>query len=108
MNIRTRVEGKVYDIECGDGYAPFLWLGLQACLLYGQEAYPRGKYVPSIVKIVEKGHSYIPHPQYRSCRKTLRCSIRDELKGVQTCEAEVKIRDSNRPGTEEEKSKQPL
>ena len=65
MNIITQIEGKKYVIECGDGFQPFLWLGLQACLLYGQEACPRGRYVPTLVKIFNKGLSDTPHPQYK-------------------------------------------
>lgn len=64
MNIVTEIEGKKYTINCGDGYGPILWIGVQACLLYGQEAYPRGKYVPTLVTIYEGENSYVPHPQY--------------------------------------------
>jgi len=64
MIIRTHIGGKHYDIECGDGNMPVYWLANQACLLYGQEAYPRGKYVPSLLKVFEKVRIYVPHPQY--------------------------------------------
>jgi hypothetical protein len=59
MKLKVHVEDKTYIIECGDGNNSICWLGLQGCLLYGQESYPKGVYIPNLVKNMD----LVLHPQ---------------------------------------------
>jgi hypothetical protein len=38
---------RVYTIDCGKGNQYVHWIATTACLLFGQEHYPPGIYIPS-------------------------------------------------------------
>ena len=59
MKFEVTIQNKTYSIECGEGLQPVFWLAMQACLLYCQETYPKGFYVPTRAY----GLKTNPHPQ---------------------------------------------
>lgn len=53
---------RTYTINVGTGNQFVSWLASTACLQFGQEHYPNGIYIPSLLK---KENDEIPHPRNR-------------------------------------------
>ena len=51
---------RTYDIQVGAGHQYVSWLATTACLLFGQDHYPHGCYIPNLLR---KGEEEIPHPR---------------------------------------------
>jgi hypothetical protein len=58
-----------YTIDCGDGKQFVHWIATTACLQFGQEHYPPGIYIPTLlyklVKDKEGDYKVFPHPRSR-------------------------------------------
>lgn len=52
---------RTYEINVGLGGQFISWLGTTACLQFGQEHYPKGIYIPNLLK--KKSNGEIPHPR---------------------------------------------
>lgn len=53
---------RTYTIDCGKGNQFVHWIATTACMLFGQEHYPPGIYIPSLM--TKDDTSIIPHPRY--------------------------------------------
>ena len=47
-------------VDCGTGNQMISWLANTACLRFGQEHYPKGIYVPTLLM---KEDQSVPHPR---------------------------------------------
>lgn len=56
-----------YVIECGAGNQFVHWIATCACLRFGQEHYPPGIYVPTLLyklnNVKDESDIFIPHPR---------------------------------------------
>ncbi|MFO0117624.1 MAG: hypothetical protein ACK521_08420, partial [bacterium] len=48
-----------YEINVGNGSQYISWLATTACLMFGQEHYPNGIYIPNLLKKEDD----VPHPR---------------------------------------------
>jgi hypothetical protein len=51
-----------YTIDCGQGNQFVHWIAQTACLQFGQEHYPPGIYIPTLLSKKDE-ESTIPHPR---------------------------------------------
>jgi hypothetical protein len=52
-----------YVINCGEARQNIHWLASTSCLLFGQDHYPPGIYVPNLLSL--KKDNSVPHPRKR-------------------------------------------
>lgn len=52
-----------YSIECGAGTQFISWLAQTACLQFGQQHYPHGVYVPTMLIHGRDSEDPVPHPR---------------------------------------------
>ena len=46
----TEFLSRTYTIDCGDGNQYCHWIAMTACMLFGQEHYPPGIYIPTLLQ----------------------------------------------------------
>jgi hypothetical protein len=78
-----------YVIATGKGNQHIHWLASTACLLFGQDHYPNGRYVPSLLSNSNGG---TPHPRMR---------INEEFSDGDECT--VTLKDRSKPQSEDER-----
>ena len=65
--IETEFLKRDYIIDCGSGNQYVHWIATTACLRFGQEHYPPGIYIPTLLykEAKDKDDTYktIPHPR---------------------------------------------
>lgn len=59
--VANEFEQRTYNISCGAGNQYISWLASAACLKFGQDHYPHGTYIPSLLTGVDDDD--IPHPR---------------------------------------------
>jgi len=52
---------RTYIIDCGKGNQYVYWIATTACMLFGQEHYPPGIYIPSLM--TKDDPLIVPHPR---------------------------------------------
>ena len=52
---------RTYEIQVGAGNQFISWLAMTACLQFGQEHYPHGVYIPTLLS--KNQGTDIPHPR---------------------------------------------
>jgi hypothetical protein len=67
MNIIVKIKDKSIQISCGKANQDLAWLALASCYEYGQLAFPKGNYLPSLLTTLD---GEIPHPR-KSIRQVL-------------------------------------
>ena len=93
---------RTYKIDCGRGNQFVYWLATTACMLFGQEHYPPGIYIPNL--LTKEDVSIIPHPRYdilipiliRYFRKRIHQSFSDGDVAI------VTLKNRSKPQTEDE------
>jgi len=53
---------RTYTIDCGNGNQFIHWIATTACLQFGQEHYPPGIYIPTLLMKKDEDHT-VPHPR---------------------------------------------
>lgn len=59
--IASEFLSRTYMIDCGDGKQNVYWIASTACLLFGQDHYPAGVYIPNLLTKVDEED--FPHPR---------------------------------------------
>ena len=59
--IATEFLSRTYNIDWGDGKQHIYWIASTACLLFGQDHYPAGIYIPN--SLTKADEDDFPHPQ---------------------------------------------
>jgi len=60
----TEMLSRTYEVEVGNGTQFISWLAMTACLQFGQDHYPNGIYVPTLLT-KNKDDGDVPHPRNR-------------------------------------------
>jgi len=68
MKIKATVKAsefleRTYTIDCGNGNQFIHWIATTACLQFGQEHYPPGRYIPALLMKKDEDRT-VPHPRY--------------------------------------------
>ncbi len=53
---------RTYTIECGNGNQFIHWIATTACMQFGQEHYPPGIYIPTLLMKKDEDKT-VPHPR---------------------------------------------
>ena len=53
---------RTYTIECGNGNQFIHWIATTACMQFGQEHYPPGTYIPTLLMKKDEDKT-VPHPR---------------------------------------------
>lgn len=65
--VESEFLSKTYTIECGKGSQYIYWIGTTACALFGQDHYPAGIYIPTLIQ-KDDGEVFL-HPRQRVAEK---------------------------------------
>lgn len=84
----------------GKGYGDFVWLAGYAAKLYGSRIYPKGNYLPLILRLESEGTVKIPHP-----RKKIAACLQEYGFKPESVRVVVPIRRANQAFSEVEESK---
>jgi hypothetical protein len=87
-----------YVIDCGAGNQFVHWIATTACMRFGQEHYPPGIYVPTLLQKVgaskDESDHFIPHPRNRINHPQSELNDGDSVI--------VRLKDRSRPARDED------
>ena len=55
---------RTYTIDCGNSNQFVHWIATTACMLFGQDHYPPGIYIPTLMTKEDSTGIFTPHPRY--------------------------------------------
>lgn len=65
IELQIEVEDQKFKVSVGEGLGDFVWVATYAAKLYSNAKYPKGNYIPTLLKIEQAGggEHLIPHPR---------------------------------------------
>lgn len=90
MELDLDIEGEKFKVSVGKGYGDFVWLACYGAKLYGGKVYPKGNYLPLILRIENQGIAYVPHP-----RKKIHMYLHENNLKPESVVIQVSIRKAN-------------
>ena len=86
------VEGEKFTVSVGHALGDFVWLATYGAKLYGNSKYPKGNYLPTLLRIDHTGtpDSVIPHP-----RTKIKSYLSDNGVDPKSCRVLISLRKPN-------------